>query len=89
MQPSIKGVIFDFNGTLFFDSDKHVLAWGKLSEDLRGIGISSEELQTHFSECQIIVPSSIFFSAAVRKKNCRPTQSRRKPIIGTSVERTM
>lgn len=43
-----KGVLFGFNGTLFFDSDKHVLAWGKLSEDLRGVGISSEELQTHF-----------------------------------------
>ena len=43
-----KGVLFDFNGTLFFDSDKHVLAWGKLSEDLRGVGISSEELQIHF-----------------------------------------
>lgn len=43
-----KGVLFDFNGTLFFDSDKHVLAWGKLSKDLRGDGISPEELQTHF-----------------------------------------
>ena len=43
-----KGVIFDFNGTLFFDSDKHVLAWNKLSEDLRGVGITPEELQTHF-----------------------------------------
>ena len=27
-----KGVIFDFNGTLFFDSDKHVLAWGRMAE---------------------------------------------------------
>ena len=26
-----KAVIFDFNGTLFFDNDKHVLAWGKIS----------------------------------------------------------
>ena len=43
-----KGVVFDFNGTLFFDSDKHVLAWNKLSEDLRGVGITREELQTHF-----------------------------------------
>ena len=24
---SYKGVIFDFNGTLFFDNPKHVLAW--------------------------------------------------------------
>ena len=43
-----KGVIFDFNGTLFFDSDKHVLAWGKMAEELRGFGTSPEELQSHF-----------------------------------------
>lgn len=43
-----KGVIFDFNGTLFFDSDKHVLAWGKMAEELRGYGTSPQELQAHF-----------------------------------------
>lgn len=42
-----KGVIFDFNGTLFFDSEKHVLAWGKLAEELRGYGVSCEEMQGH------------------------------------------
>ena len=42
-----KGVIFDFNGTLFFDSEKHVLAWGKLAEELRGYGVSHEEMQGH------------------------------------------
>lgn len=43
-----KGVIFDFNGTLFFDSDKHVLAWDKMSRQLRGVGITTEEIQSHF-----------------------------------------
>jgi len=43
-----KGVIFDFNGTLFFDSEKHVLAWGKMAEELRGFGIGLEEMQAHF-----------------------------------------
>ena len=43
-----KGVIFDFNGTLFFDSEKHVLAWGKMAEELRGFGIGVEEMQEHF-----------------------------------------
>ena len=43
-----KGVIFDFNGTLFFDSDKHVLAWGRMAEELRGFGTTPEELQAHF-----------------------------------------
>lgn len=43
-----KGVIFDFNGTLFFDSEKHVLAWGKMGEELLGCGIGTEEMQAHF-----------------------------------------
>ena len=25
-----RGVIFDFNGTLFFDNDIHVKAWGEI-----------------------------------------------------------
>ena len=41
-------MIFDFNGTLFFDSEKHVLAWGKMGEELRGYGIGTEEMQAHF-----------------------------------------
>lgn len=43
-----KGVIFDFNGTLFFDSDKHVHAWGRMAEELRGFETTPEELQAHF-----------------------------------------
>lgn len=44
-----KGVIFDFNGTLFFDNDKHIKAWGKISKLIRGIGISEEELATRLN----------------------------------------
>lgn len=39
------GVIFDFNGTLFFDSDKHEEAWRIFSKKLRGTSFSDEELQ--------------------------------------------
>ena len=39
-----KGVIFDFNGTLFFDNPKHILAWSKISQDIRHHGIDEEEL---------------------------------------------
>lgn len=42
-----KGVIFDFNGTLFFDNDKHVEAWGRISKLIRGKEITEEELHTH------------------------------------------
>ena len=44
-----KGVIFDFNGTLFFDNPKHIMAWSKISLDIRGHGISEEELHEHIN----------------------------------------
>lgn len=46
---NIKGVIFDFNGTLFFDNDKHILAWGEISNLIRGHGINDVELHEHFN----------------------------------------
>ena len=49
MYGTYKGVIFDFNGTLFFDNDKHILAWGEISKMLRGKGITEEELLEHFN----------------------------------------
>ena len=41
----IHGVIFDFNGTLFFDSDKHEKAWSKFSSEIRGLPFTNEEIQ--------------------------------------------
>ena len=41
-----QGIIFDFNGTLFFDNDKHVKAWNEISKILRGNEITLEELHT-------------------------------------------
>lgn len=39
------GIIFDFNGTLFFDSDKHEDAWRIFSKKLRGNSLNDKELQ--------------------------------------------
>ncbi|MHC1684037.1 MAG: HAD family hydrolase [Clostridiaceae bacterium] len=38
------GIIFDFNGTLFFDSDKQEDSWRIFSEKLRGTAFTDEEL---------------------------------------------
>lgn len=38
------GVIFDFNGTLFFDSDKQEASWRSYSEKVRGYPLSEEEM---------------------------------------------
>ena len=45
----MEGVIFDFNGTLFFDNPKHILAWSRISHDIRHRGISEEELHEHIN----------------------------------------
>lgn len=42
--PPVKAVIFDFNGTLFFDGDKHVQAWSEISEKLRHRPMDQAEL---------------------------------------------
>ncbi len=38
------GVIFDFNGTLFWDSELHMEAWREFSKQLRGTPFSDEEM---------------------------------------------
>lgn len=45
----MKGVIFDFNGTLFLDNDKHVKAWSQMAQEIRGRGITAEELHQHMN----------------------------------------
>lgn len=39
-----KGIIFDFNGTLYWDSAKHKQAWREYSKILRGTPFSDEEM---------------------------------------------
>lgn len=45
----MQGVIFDFNGTLFLDNDKHVKAWSRISQELRGKPITEHELHTYMN----------------------------------------
>ncbi len=45
----MQGVIFDFNGTLFLDNDKHVKAWSKISQEIRGKDITEEELHKYMN----------------------------------------
>ena len=42
-----KGVIFDFNGTLFFDSEKHLEAWREFSKRLRSYPFTDEEMREY------------------------------------------
>ncbi|MEG0275296.1 MAG: HAD family phosphatase, partial [Longicatena sp.] len=45
MVHNVKGVLFDFNGTMVFDSPQHKKAWGVFSKKYRGIDISEEEME--------------------------------------------
>ncbi len=46
---NFKAVLFDFNGTLFFDNPKHILAWSKMAKEIRGYEITEEELHEHMN----------------------------------------
>lgn len=41
------GILFDFNGTLFFDSHYHDLAWKQVSKEIRGYPFTDEEIAQH------------------------------------------
>ena len=43
----MRGIIFDFNGTLFFDSILHYNAWRIYSKKLRGYEFSDDEMREH------------------------------------------
>lgn len=42
-----KGIIFDFNGTLFWDSEKHLETWREYSRQLRGTSFTDEEMSKY------------------------------------------
>lgn len=42
-----KGIIFDFNGTLFFDSEKHLEAWREFSTRLRDHAFTDDEMREY------------------------------------------
>lgn len=44
---SYKGIIFDFNGTLYWDSAMHKRAWREFSKIIRGTEFSDEEMVLH------------------------------------------
>lgn len=45
----MQGVIFDFNGTLFWDTELHYKAWREYSKQLRGTPFTDEEMYEHMS----------------------------------------
>lgn len=44
---TMNGIIFDFNGTLFYDTPKHIQAWREYSKRLRGTPFSDDEMEKH------------------------------------------
>ena len=44
---TFSGIVFDFNGTLFLDSDKQEKAWRIVSRELRGQDFGKEEMRRH------------------------------------------
>lgn len=45
----IIGVIFDFNGTMFFDSDKHIRAWALYVEEITGEFPSNADIHRYIA----------------------------------------
>ena len=42
----MKGIIFDFNGTLIFDTELHSISWKQIAKEIRGTDMSDEEFNS-------------------------------------------
>src|SRR5256885_13399735 len=42
-----RGIVFDFNGVLFWDADLQVRSWQVIAKNLRGHEMTDDELATH------------------------------------------
>ena len=69
-----QGIIFDFNGTLFFDNDKHVKAWNEISKILRGKEITLEELHTKLNGTPNIQNILYFTDGKATKEELEDTE---------------
>jgi len=47
MENDMRGMIFDFNGVLSWDTDLHEQAWRQISAELRGEAMSDEEMKQY------------------------------------------
>lgn len=66
----IKGIIFDFNGTLFQDGEYHIQAWQKISEEITGKAMSREEVE-HLSHgvCNEITINRLSNNTLTKEEN--------------------
>ena len=78
-----QGIIFDFNGTLFFDNDKHVKAWNEISKILRGKEITLEELHTKLNGTPNIQNILYFYRWEGNKRRIRKIFSEKRRILSS------
>ena len=82
-----QGIIFDFNGTLFFDNDKHVKAWNEISKILRGKEITLKELHTKLNGTPNIQNILYFTDGKQQKKIRKNILKKKKNIIANSAKK--
>lgn len=96
----IKGFIFDFNGTLFWDSPMHYDAWIDFSRKLRGFPFTDDEMKKYMfgrTNADIIAyamgerqPDDVTEKLAKEKESCYRDMCRRNPelfVLASGVEK--
>lgn len=76
----MEGIIFDFNGTMFFDSDKHEKAWTIFIENLIGKKPTSFELKKYMHGRNTNSTISYFLDRELTEKEKREMPEKKEKI---------
>lgn len=76
----LNGVIFDFNGTLFFDSDYHFEVFNQLKQELTGKELTMKEMESTYAGKPNVEIFSLMSGGKLTKEECEQYSKRKEAM---------
>lgn len=84
----LKGVIFDFNGTLFFDSEYHLKVFDQLRMEIAGKHLTMEELDKEYSGLPNVEIFKKMSDGRLSEEECESYSQRKEAMYRDAVANT-
>lgn len=76
----LNGVIFDFNGTLFFDSDYHFEVFNILKQELTGESLTMKEMESTYAGKPNVEIFSLMSNGKLTREECEQYSKRKEAM---------
>lgn len=81
----LNGVIFDFNGTLFFDSEYHFEVFNELKKELTGQSLTMREMESTYAGKPNVEIFSLMSNGVLTREQCEAYSKRKEAMYRQKV----